>query len=47
MEESFTRGQRFKVRGTRFKGDIRGRFFMQSAVGAWNPLPGKVVEADR
>ena len=46
VEESITRGHRFKVRGARFKGDVRGRFFTQSVVGAWNSLPGQVVEAD-
>ena len=46
VEESITRGHRFKVRGVRFKGDVRGRFFTQRVVGAWNSLPGKVVEAD-
>ena len=29
VEESITRGHRFKVRGARFKGDVRGRFFTQ------------------
>ena len=46
MEESITRGHRFKVRGARFKGDVRGRCFTQRVVGAWNSLPGEVVEAD-
>ena len=46
VEESITRGHRFKVRGARFKGDVRGRFFTQGVVGAWNSLLGEVVEAD-
>ena len=46
VEESITRGHRFKVRGARFKGDVRGRFLTQRVVGAWNSLPGEVVEAD-
>ena len=46
MEESITRGHRFKVRGTRFKGDVRGRFFAQRVLGTWISLPGEVVEAD-
>ena len=29
VEESITRGHRFKMRGARFKGDVRGRFFTQ------------------
>ena len=39
-------GHRFKVRGARFKGDVRGRFFTQRVVGAWNSLPGEITEAD-
>ena len=46
VEESITRGHRFKVRGARFKEDVPGKFFTQRVVGAWNSLPGKVVEAD-
>ena len=46
MEESITREHRFKKRGARLNGDIRGRCFTQRVVGAWNLLPGKVVEAD-
>ena len=46
VEESITRGHRFKVRGGRFKGDVRGKFFTQRVVGAWNSLPGEVVETD-
>ena len=44
-EESITRGHRFKVRGPSFKRDVRGRFFTQRVVDAWNLLLGKVVEA--
>ena len=29
VKESITRGHRFKVRGARFKGDVRDRFFTQ------------------
>ena len=46
VEESITRGNWFKVRGVRFKRDVRGRFFTQRVVGTWNSLPGEVVEAD-
>ena len=34
----------FKVRGRKFKGDMSGRFFTQSVVGAWNVLPEDVIE---
>ena len=40
-----TRGHRFKVRGERFKRDLRGNFFTQRVVHIWNELPEKVVEA--
>ena len=40
-----TRGQRVKVRGKRFKRDLRGNFFMQRVVRTCNELPEKVVEA--
>ena len=46
VEESITSGHKFNVRGARFKGDVRGKLFTQWVVGAWNSLPGKVVEAD-
>ena len=46
VEESISRGARFKVRGARFKGDVRSKFFTQRVVGAWNSLPGEIVEAD-
>ena len=46
VEESITGGHRFKVRGARFKGDVRGKFFTQRVVGAWNSLPGEIVAAD-
>ena len=34
------------MRRASFKRDVRGRFFTQRAVGAWNSFPGEVVEAD-
>ena len=43
VEESITRGHRFKVRGASFKRDVRGRFFTQRVVGVWKPLPGEIV----
>ena len=45
VEVSITRGYKFKVRGGKFKGDVRGKFFMQRMVGVWNVLPEDVVEA--
>jgi len=49
VEESITRGggHRFKVRGARFKGDVRGMFCLHR--GWWVPgtrCQGEVVEAD-
>ena len=46
VEESITRGHRFKVRGARFKGDVRGKFFYTEGGGCWNSLPREVMEAD-
>ena len=34
-----TRGHRFRVLGSRYRGDVRGKFFTQRVVGAWNRLP--------
>jgi len=45
VEMSVRRGGRFKVRGGKFKGDVRGRFFTQRVVGNCNTLPEEVVEA--
>ena len=33
MEESITRGHRFKVQGARFKGDVRGKLFYTEGGG--------------
>jgi len=46
VEESITRGHMFKVRGARFKGDVRCMIFTQRLVGSWNSLPREVVKAD-
>ncbi|MBB6707133.1 reverse transcriptase family protein [Proteus mirabilis] len=43
--ESRTRGHRFRVRGERYKRDLRGNFFTQRVVRVWNELPEEVVEA--
>eukprot|EP00061_Rhincodon_typus_P009552 g33146.t1 len=41
-----TRQHRFKVRGDRFKMDMRGNFFTQRVVHKWNKLPEVVEKAD-
>ncbi|XP_059510326.1 adenylate kinase 2, mitochondrial isoform X1 [Stegostoma tigrinum] len=41
-----TRGHSFKVLGGRYRGDVRGTFFTQRVVSAWNTLPVVVVEAE-
>ena len=43
---TITRGHGLKVRGAKYNSDIRGMFFTQRVLGAWNALPGRVVEAD-
>lgn len=44
---SKTRGHVFKVRGVTFEGDVWGKlFFTGRVVGAWNTLPGVVVDTD-
>lgn len=35
----------FKVRGRRFKEDLRDKHFTSSTVGIWNQLPEEVEEA--
>ena len=34
------------MQGAMFKGDVRGKFFTQRVLGAWNSLLGKILEAD-
>ena len=46
VEGSITQGHKLRVRGGKFKRDVRGRFFTQRVVNAWNALPEEVVEAD-
>ena len=43
-EVTITRGHGLKVRGAKYNSDIRGMFFTQRVVGAWNALPGRVVD---
>jgi len=46
VEESITRGHRFKVQGEDLKEMYEASFFTQRLVGAWNSLLVEVVEAD-
>jgi len=46
VEESITRGHRFKVRGAKFNSDVRGKFFPQRIEGTWSSLSRLLVEAD-
>ena len=46
IKGSITWGHRLKVRGGKLKRDVRGKFFTQRVVNAWNALPEEVVEAD-
>jgi len=39
VEGSTTGGHRFKGRGGKFRGDVRGKFFTQMVVGVWTALP--------
>ena len=34
------------MRGGKFKRDVRGKFFTQRMMNAWNALPEEVEEAD-
>ena len=45
VEGSVTRRHRFKVKGRKFRGDVRTNRFTQRVVMVWNALPGRVVEA--
>eukprot|EP00061_Rhincodon_typus_P010471 g34788.t1 len=45
VQEFKSRGHIFKVRGERFKKDLRGNFFTQKVFRMWNELPEEVVDA--
>ena len=40
-----TRRHELRVRGQKFRGNMRGNFFTQRVVAVWNELPVEVVEA--
>ena len=40
-----TRGHDFRIKGQRFRGNMRGNFFTQRVVAVWNELPVEVVAA--
>lgn len=46
IEMSNTRGHSYLVRREKFNANVQGRFWLR-LVGAWNTLPGVVVEVDR
>ena len=46
VDNSKTRGHRYKIVKVRARLDIRNKFFSQRVVNSWNQLPAEVVEAD-
>jgi len=42
--ETRTRGLSLKIRGSRFKTELRRNFFSQRVVNLWNSLPNEAVE---
>ena len=43
--ETRTRGHGLKIRGGRFRTELRKNFFAQRVVNLWNSLPSEAVEA--
>jgi len=43
--ETRTRGHSLKIRGSRFRTELRRNFFTQTVVNLWNSLPSEAVEA--
>ena len=46
VEQSRTRGHSCRLRGDRFKTEMRGNYFSQRVVNLWNSLPHSVVESE-
>lgn len=46
MEISNKGGHSFKMRETKFQGDVRGKLFTQRVVSAWNAHLGVLAKAD-
>ena len=46
VDVAVTRGHNYKVRGGRYRKDVRDRFFTQRVVVVWNGLPAVIVESD-
>ena len=44
-KDSRTRGHSLKIKGERFRTELRRNFFTQRVVNLWNSLPVEVVEA--
>ena len=45
--ETRARGHSLKIKGGRFRTELRRNFFSQRVVNLWNSLPTEVVEAPR
>ena len=46
MEKSEARGHRYRLRGGRFKTEMKGNYFSQRVVNLWNLLPHSAVESE-
>ena len=43
--ETRTRGHGLKIRGNRFRTELRQNFFTQRVVNLWNSMPSEAIEA--